>query len=49
MAKKVETNTPDYLLVKAVLLVAQRLELLIEEVKSLRESLTNDSHQEEVN
>jgi len=49
MAKKPDTSTPDYLLVKAVLLVAQKIDLLIGEIKNLRESLTNDSHQEEVN
>jgi hypothetical protein len=49
MARKIEHEDSNILLVKAVFLVAQKLELLIEKVKTLRESLTDGFHKEEVN
>lgn len=49
MAKKNKQQDSNILLIKAVFLVAQKLDLLIEEVKSLRESLADDFHKEKVN
>jgi hypothetical protein len=49
MAKRNKKEDNDVLLLKAVLLVVQRLDLLIEEVKSLQESLSDGFHKEEVN
>lgn len=49
MAKK-ETNQLDYeLLLKAMLLVSKKIEILTDEVRLLRKELTNDPNKEGTN